>query len=271
MTQPPARTNVTVGITNTRLSAVKRGIAVQLATQLSVETKTEVCLVGADPTDRDVQRSLPALCASSEYRRMEIRHGPYSIEVTRLVDTNLTIVLLSDRAVLEPAMTRLREIFGLIVIDAPSRVGSGVGIARALPPFLDALAIASSIRAGELALTQAYVDALESAPVTRHLDVRVVLSGTAAESGFDAARLQRKLARLPMSDEQRASVMDVSPIPFSGVANAPAANDNIDRLVDWTTRLQKTRSAPSAPTDEHPAVSAVQSHAADAYRENSRL
>lgn len=241
MSDLPARTDVTVGITNTRLSAVKRGIAVQLATRLADETETEVCLVGADPTDRDVQRCLPALRASGEYRRMEIRHGPYSVEVTQLLGRNLTVVLLSDRAVIEAALTRLREIFRFIVIDAPSRVGSGVGIARVLPPFLDSLVVASSMRAGEIALTQAYVDALESAPVTRHLELRVVLEGTAADSGFGAARLQRKLARLPLFDERRASVMTAALTPFEAQITPRDARDNIECLVEWTIGLQEAR------------------------------
>src|SRR5690349_12233603 len=135
MTEIPPHKDVTVGITNTRLSAVKRGIAVRLATQLSVAANAEVCLVGADPTDRDVQRRMPGVYASGQYRRMEVKHGPYSVEVAKLFETNLTVVLLSDRAVLEPVLTRVRQEFDFVVIDAPSRVGSGVGIARVLPPF----------------------------------------------------------------------------------------------------------------------------------------
>ena len=261
MSQIPAHKDVTVGITNCRLSAVKRGIAVRLATQLSVAAQTEVCLVGADPTDRDVQRRMPGLYAAGEYRRMEVKHGPYSLEVARLLETNLTVVLLSDRAVVEPVLTRVREIFDFVVVDAPSKVGgAGVGIARALPPLLHAVVVASGGRADELAATQSYVDSLESAPFTRHLDRRVVITGGLAESGLARRQLQRKLAKLPLFDAQRASAR----------AARPVVSDAIGPLVDWLIGLRNERMVPSTVRREDDGGAGARAAASYNYRQTSR-
>jgi hypothetical protein len=269
MSENPAHMDVTVGITNTRLSAVKRGIAVQLATQLSVAAQTEVCLIGADPTDHDVQRRMPELLASGQYRRMEVKHGPHTVEVVRLLNTNLTVVLLSDRAVVEPVLTRVREIFRFVIVDAPSRVGGGVGIARVLPPFLNALAIASGVRAEELTLTRSYIDALESAPFTRHLDRRVVLAGRLADSGLAPHQLERKLARLPVFERQRARALATDPR-----ASPQYQRDGIGCLVEWIVGLRNARvAASSIEHKEHyeQARSAARQRAASgAYRQISR-
>lgn len=214
---------VTAGITNTRLSAVKRGIAVEAALRLAVECQHEVCLVGADPTDRDVQRRLPQLLADDTYRRMGIRHGPYEIDVVRLFGRRLTVVMLSDRAMVEPVLSRLQQEFPYIVVDAPSRVGNGVGIARVLLPFLDGLVVASGMRAGDLALTQGYVRALQAMPVARHVQVSVLATGSPAESGFAREQLERKLEQLPL------------------VGDHTAGDRNIDTLVDWIMRLRDAR------------------------------
>ena len=51
-----------VGISNSlSRDCAKRGVAVQLAAQLAKASGAPVCLVGADPADRYVERHLPWL------------------------------------------------------------------------------------------------------------------------------------------------------------------------------------------------------------------
>ncbi len=189
-----------MGITNTRLSATKRGIAAELALQVAARLDRPVCLVGADPTDRDVERRMPRLAASEGgYERMTLDNGPHRLEAMLLARQRLGIVTLSDRVVVDAVLPRLREIFEIVIIDAPSRVGSGVGIARMLLPHLDALVIASGLHAGDIALTRVYVDALGRMPGAARVDVRVVASGGADDTGLAPDQLQRRLVGLPMA------------------------------------------------------------------------
>ena len=189
-----------MGITNTRLSATKRGIAAELASQVATRLERPVCLVGADPTDRDVERRMPRLAAAAGgYERMVLDRGPHRLEAMLLARQHLAIVTLSDRVVVDAVLPRLREIFEIVIIDAPSRVGSGVGIARVLLPHLDALVVASGLQPGDLALTRIYVDALTRMPAAKHVDVRVVANGRPEDSGLASEQLERRLAGLPMA------------------------------------------------------------------------
>ena len=97
-----------MGITNTRLSAVKRGIAVELALHIERLLQTPVCIVGADPTDRDVERRTPALVASGGTTlRRHLRNGPHDLEAILLPDRRLCVMSLSDRVVVEKVMPEL--------------------------------------------------------------------------------------------------------------------------------------------------------------------
>ena len=70
------------GITNARLATAKRGIAVEIATRLAATADTPVCLIGADPTDRDVERHLPQLTdAWGKPTQMQISRGPHHLEI----------------------------------------------------------------------------------------------------------------------------------------------------------------------------------------------
>ena len=226
---------ISVGITNTRLNAVKRRVAVETAIRLALVADCEVCLVGADPTDRDVQRRLPDLL-KGPYRRMELRHGQHAMEFTYIYDRHLAIVTLADRAVIEPVLTRVREMFPFVIVDAPSRVGRGVGIARALPPFLDALVVASPLRAGGLAEAQTYVDALAAMPSVRHLDVRVLF--TSPPAGYAPEQLRRKVSRLPALDL-------TGGVDKSQQAPTGRIDEAIDQLVEWLLELQRARAVPT--------------------------
>ena len=182
------------------MSATKRGIAVELAAQIAARIDKPVCLVGADPTDRDVERRMPRLAADEGgYERMVLDNGPHRLEAMLLSRQRLCIVTLSDRVVIDSVLPRLREMFEIVIIDTPSRVGSGVGIARMLLPLLDVLVIASGLHAGDIALTRAYVDALGRMPHAANVDVRVVASGRPEDSGLGLAQLQRRLVGLPMT------------------------------------------------------------------------
>ena len=106
---------------------------------------------------------------------------------TVLADQGLSIVTLSDRTVLEKVMPELQATFPFVIVDGPSSVGRGVGIAPTLWPMLDVLLVASGLRAGDLAMTTAYVDALSDRPSARDVDIRVITSGDPRESGLASA------------------------------------------------------------------------------------
>ena len=232
---------MSVGITTTRLSAEKRGIAVELALRLAAAVSTPVCLVGADPTDRDVEHRLPQLVArSGRSTRTVVKDGTHSLEVAFLPDQRLCVVALSDRAGVESVLPELREIFEYVIVDAPSRVGSGgIGISRALVPLLDALVVASGLSAGELSLTRGYIDALDAMAGARHVDVRVVGSGEVDDGGLALDQLERRLRTLPM----------ISRIPqlWGRGQHGSAVDDDLDAafrpIVNWIVESQRIRTS----------------------------
>lgn len=198
MTTDPAPLGVSVGITNTRLNAAKRGIAVELALRLVAAANTPVCLVGADPTDRDVERRMPELLDGYEHTLRQISDGTRSLEATFVPARRLCIVSVPDRAGVEAVLPELRSTFRCVVIDAPSRVGSGVGIARVLVEHLNVLLVASELTAGELVDARNYVNQFAAIPRAKHLAIRVVTSGHAEDSRMSRAQLDRRLAALPV-------------------------------------------------------------------------
>jgi hypothetical protein len=181
------------------MSATKRGIAAELAPRIALAADTHVCLVGADPTDRDIERRTPLLLQrTGEYTRRSIREGVHSLDAAFLPSERLCIINLSDRATVGSVLPRLREMFDFVVVDAPSRVGGGVGIARMLPIQLDMLVIASGLHADELALTRLYVEQLREMPNARGVDVRVITNGNPFKSGLSPEQLDRRLRQLPV-------------------------------------------------------------------------
>jgi hypothetical protein len=189
---------IRVGVTNARLGADKRGIAVELAQRLARTSNAPVCLVGADPTDRDVERRTPNLIdAAGDYARSQITRGPHALDITFMPELGLCAVSVSDRTVFTDVLADLHERFRYIVIDAPSRVGYGVGIAHGLLHHLDAMLIASGPSAGDIAVTRCYLAALEQHGSSRRVDVRAVLSGRPDESELSAAQLEQRMLALP--------------------------------------------------------------------------
>jgi hypothetical protein len=181
------------------MSATKRGIAAELAPRLALAGNTHVCLVGADPTDRDIERRTPLLLQrAGEYTRRSIREGVHSLDAAFLPSERLCLINLSDRATVGSVLPQLREMFDFVVVDAPSRVGGGVGIARMLPIQLDMLVIATGLHADELALTRLYVEQLREMPNARGVDVRVVTNGNPFKSGLSPEQLERRLRPLPI-------------------------------------------------------------------------
>jgi hypothetical protein len=181
------------------MSATKRGIAAELAPRLARAADTHVCLVGADPTDRDLERRMPELLQNAgEYTRASLKEGVHSLDAAFLPEQRLCLVNLSDRATVDAVLPRLREMFEFVVIDAPSRVGGGVGIARVLPLHLDMLVIASALDAGDLALTRLYVEQLRQMPNARGVEVHVVTNGNPFTSGLSPEQLDRRLRPLPV-------------------------------------------------------------------------
>ena len=242
MTARAAPLGVCVGITNTRLGAARRGIAVELASRLAAVAGTTVCLVGADPTDRDVERRLPLLAAGdAEYTRTRVERGVHSLDVSFLPAHRLCVVGLSDRAGVESVLPELRQMFEYVIVDAPSRVSSGgVGIAGVLLPLLDILLVVSALTADELALTRIYVDALDEMAGARHVEVRVVSTGEPADGGLGHDQLERRLHALPM--------IGGTPQLWGRPHEPTAENDDLDRafrpIVEWIVERRQTRRRP---------------------------
>ncbi len=193
-----AALGLTIGVTNTRLNAAKRGIAVELALRLASATGGPVCVVGADPTDRDVERRTPGLVAGEPGRTsLRLTRGPHSLGVSVLPARRLCVVSVSDRAAAVAALPELRGIFDIVVIDAPSGVGGGVGIAHVLLESLDALLVASPHAPGDLADTRRYVERVSALPSGRRVAVGVVTSGDPHEAKMSARQLSARLSTLP--------------------------------------------------------------------------
>ena len=235
-----------VGITNSRLNAAKRGIAVEISVRLALATETAVCLVGADPTDRDVERHLPGLISAfGEPQRMEVTRGPHHLEVSNFVRSHMCVVSVSDREGVEQVLPALQERFRYIIIDAPSRAGSGVGIADVLLDWLDALVIATGLDAGELAETRQYTERIETLPSAQHVDVRVLTIGQSMER-LAPEQLEARLALLPT----------ISHVPRLGArpggvgdGDTKHLDDAFQPLVDWivTGRAGRLRHTPAEP------------------------
>ena len=232
-----------VGITNARLSPTKRGIAVEVAARLAARTATPVCLLGADPTDRDVQRHLPLLLAAwGTPTRMEVARGPHEIEVASFASSQVCVVSVSDRESVELVLPALQERFEYLVIDAPSRAGFGVGIAGVLLDWLDALVITSGVGAGELAETRRYAELLDAQPTARHVDVRVLAIGEPGAGGLDPEQLDARLAALPM----------IGTVPrLGGAGNEALAERALDPVFLPILRWIQTRAARTPNADDH--------------------
>ncbi len=198
MTSQSTRLGLGVGITNPRLTTAKRGIAVEIAARLAVAAETPVCLIGADPTDRDVDRHLPQLIAEwGNPSRMQLDRGPHHLEIATFARSRVCVVSVSDRESVELLFPTLQERFRFLIVDAPSRAGMGVGIAGVLLDWLDALFVATALEAGELAETRRYVEQLDSRPSAHHVKVRVLPIGNPADCGLARRQLERRLAVLP--------------------------------------------------------------------------
>ena len=246
MISPDAPLGLCVGITNTRLGAARRGIAVELALRVAAAGDTTMCLVGADPTDRDVERRLPQLAVGDDqYTRTRVERGVHTLDVTFLPARRLCVVGLSDRAGVDAMLPELRRMFEYVIVDAPSRVSSGgVGIARVLLPHLDALLVVSALTADELALTRIYVDALDAMAGARHVEVRVASTGQ-PDDGLAPDQLERRLGSLPM-------VGGTPQLWGRATPESASDGDDLDRafqpIVDWIIECHRSRhhDAPAA-------------------------
>ena len=193
-----ARLGMVAGITNARLATAKRGIAVEIATRLAVTANTPVCLIGADPTDRDVERHLPHLIDLwGKPAQMQITRGLHRLEVATFERSQVCVVSVSDRESVELVMPTLQERFRFLIVDAPSRTGFGVGIANVLLDWVDALVIATGLGAGELAETRRYAERLDALPSGRRVDVRVLPIGDPETSELAHGQIEWRLAPMP--------------------------------------------------------------------------
>ena len=192
------RLGIGVGITNSRLAVTKRGIAAEIAAQLGVAINAPVCLIGADPADRDVDRQLPRLIAAwGKPTRLELTDGPHHMEVANFARSRVCVASVSDHESVEMLFPILQARFRFLIIDAPSRAGFGVGIADTLLDWLDALVITTGLGAGELAETRRYLERLVALPSAQPVDARVLPIGDPNESGLAPAQLVGRLAALP--------------------------------------------------------------------------
>ena len=198
MSSSAARHGTCVGITNSRLNAAKRGVAVEVGARVAAMAHVPVCLLAADPTDRDVERHLPQLVVAwGEPSRMQVTRGPHRLVVANFERADVCVVGVSDRDGIEQVLPYLQERFRFIVVDAPSRTGTGVGIADVLLDWLDALVVATGLMAGELAETRRYVERVESWPSARTVDVKVLAVGDPDGSGLAHSQLESRLNALP--------------------------------------------------------------------------
>jgi hypothetical protein len=252
MTSRAPKLGVSVAITNTGLGASKRGVAVELALRIAWLRESEVCLVGADPTDRDVERRLTSLMAGGDYSRTHMSEGPHSVDVTLVPHRRLCVVSLSDRTAAESVLPRLRERFELVVVDGPSRIGNGIGISRMLLPHLDGLVIASDLAARDLALTRRYLDTLAVMSRAHRVDVGVIVTGHEFDSGLAPAQIESRLSELP--------VIGRVPRLWGRVTRAPELNSVVvdaafEPVIKWIIAMRANRSGAEAPDlpDDAPA------------------
>ena len=250
-----------VGITNARLSPAKRGVAVEIAARLSAATDASVCLVGADPADRDVPRHLPQLVAAwGTPARMQIARGPHQLEVASFARSRVCVVSVSDRESVELVLPALQQRFGFLVVDAPSRTGFGVGIANVLLDWLDALLITTGLGAGELAETRRYTERLDAAPSARHVDVRVLAIGDPSAGELAPDQLDARLATMPT----------VGRVPRLGGATDPDAFDRreLDGAFAPIVRWILDAGRADARAGDAPTADSVERHVANRlYRE----
>ena len=264
-----------VGITNARLSPAKRGVAVEIAARLAAASDAPVCLIGADPTDRDVPRHLPQLAeAWGAPNRMQVERGPHHLEIAAFTRSRVCVVSVSDRESVELVLPMLRERFGFLIIDAPSLTGFGVGIANVLHDWLDALVIATGLGAGELAETRRYAERLDALPSSRSVDVRVLAVGDPSAGGLAYEQLDSRLAALPT----------IAHVPrLRGGAHGDSFDDRaLDAafrpIVEWIAAARtagtrtagtRTKGTRSARADAAPPTESTDRHVANRlYQEN---
>ena len=198
MSPGPRPLGLAVGITNPRLTATRRGVEVELAARLAASTGELVCVVGADPTDRDVDRQLPRLVEEwGNPASMEVNRGLHRLRVADFARTRVCVVTVSDRESVELVFPTLQQRFGFVVVDAPSRAGVGVGIAGMLLDWLDVLLVATGLHADELAETRQYLERLDARANATRVDVRVLPIGEPDGSGLTPRQLANRLAALP--------------------------------------------------------------------------
>jgi hypothetical protein len=220
-------------------------VAIELARAIQRANGKPMCIVGADPTDRDVERWLPSVLARTPASaQRHVRVGHQELRAVVLAEQKLSIVTLSDRSVLEKVMPELQATFPFVIVDGPSSVGTGVGIAPALWPMLDILLVVSGLRAGDLATTTAYVNSMTSRPSARHIAVRVVTTGTREDSGLAPEQIDRKLRAL--------SVIAALSSRAKHSPDAQVLDDDVDRALDrvasWIIgRADEAKDAPPQP------------------------
>jgi hypothetical protein len=226
---------VTVGITNTRLSASKRGVALALAQLIAAQARCGVCLIAADPTDRDVERRLPDLLRPGDgHSLVTYKEGARALEVAHVPHLGLYIVFVHDRQSIDMVLPELQAMFRFVVIDAPSRVGcDAIGIARGLLHHLDVLLIASGVRVEELTDARLYVEQLAHMPAAAPVEVRVLAIGALEPGGLDDDQLRRRLAALPIAARL--------PRVLTGAADSADDRDQLGPIVELLAQRDASR------------------------------
>jgi hypothetical protein len=191
-------------------------------------------VVGADPTDRDVERRLPDLFQRGDgHSRVTYKDGTRSLDIAHVPDRRLYVVSLPDRKGVEMVLPELRAMFRYVVVDAPSRAGRGIGIARILLHHLDVLLIASGLRADELADARLYVEQLAQMPAAAAVDVGVLAMGEVEPGGLEEEQLRRRLAALPT----------IARVPRMTNSSADGTGDldGLEAVVDLLARREARR------------------------------
>jgi len=245
VTSEPARLGISVGITNTRLSASKRGVAIECALRLAGRAHVPVCLVGADPTDRDVEHRTPPIDpVDPRSARMRLEHRNRTLDVAMLGRRQVCVISVSDRAGFESVLPEIQGAFRYVLIDAPSRAGTGVGISHGLLRRIDALVVVSGSRAGELAEARVYLERLERIPDARRIETRVLTTGYPDDSELSREQFERRARRLP-------TIGEIPQLWGRRAGTAPSDDDRLEHalgpLLQWIIGMGSNTASPTVP------------------------
>lgn len=231
---------LTVGVTTARYPECKRGLAVNLAASLAREhPETRVCLVDADPLERDVTTRLAVRGPAIE----DFAPGAGPALGSLSVVEGLSVLpcagggLARVRLGAEHALPALREAFDVVVVDL---VGGPTGPGRAIGGRLDALdwlLLAVTPDPDAVAASAHFLEMIETARARGAIDVRlrigIVVTGDEGSTVWDAVDVDRALgASAPVVGRVRQLWGRSAPnLGFGAALRIPELDDAVRALV----------------------------------------